>query len=64
MQVSGIFYDLEKAFDCISHEILLTKLRYYGIKDKQYNLYQSYLLNRKQRTAVINGLDSTKVNSR
>jgi hypothetical protein len=50
MQVSGIFCDLEKAFDCVSHEILLTKLRYYGIKDKQYNLYKSYLLNRKQRT--------------
>jgi hypothetical protein len=54
---------LEKAFDCISHEILLNKLRYYGIKDKQYSLYQSYLSNRKQRTAICNGLDS-KVNSR
>jgi hypothetical protein len=64
MQVSGIFYELEKAFDCVSHEILLTKLRYYDIKDKQYNLDKSYLLNRRQRTAIINGLDSTKVNSR
>jgi hypothetical protein len=41
--VGGIFCDLEKAFDCVSHEILLNKLRYYGIKDRQYNLYKSYL---------------------
>jgi hypothetical protein len=39
-QVSGIFCDLEKAFDCVSHEILLEILKYYGIKDKQYNLYK------------------------
>jgi hypothetical protein len=36
---SGIFCDLEKAFDCISHKILLEKLKYYGVNDKQYNLY-------------------------
>jgi hypothetical protein len=40
MHVSGIFCDLEKAFDCVSNEIL-NKLRYYGIKDKPYNLYLS-----------------------
>jgi hypothetical protein len=43
MLVGGIFCELEKAFDCVSHEILLNKLRYYGIKDRQYNLYKSYL---------------------
>jgi hypothetical protein len=48
--VGGIFCDLEKAFDCVSHEILLNKLRYYGIKDRQYNLYKSYLQDRFQRT--------------
>jgi hypothetical protein len=64
MLVSGIFCDLEKAFDCVSHEILLNKLRYYGIRDKHYKLYESYLLDRKQRTAISNNLDSMKVNSR
>jgi hypothetical protein len=63
MQICGIFCDLEKVFDCVSHHILLTKLRYYGIQDKQYNLFKSYLSNRKQITAIINRLDSTKVNS-
>jgi hypothetical protein len=63
MLVDGIFCDLEKAFDCVSHEILLNKLRYYGIKDKQYNLYKSYLQNRFQRTTIRNGLNNTQVYS-
>jgi hypothetical protein len=35
MLVGGIICDLEKAFDCVSHEVLLNKLRNYGIKYKQ-----------------------------
>jgi hypothetical protein len=64
MQVCGIFCDLEKTFDCVSRKVLLNKLRYYGVKDKQYDLYKSYLLNRKQRTAISNWSNSSKVNSR
>jgi hypothetical protein len=63
MLVGGIFCDLEKAFDCVSHEILLNKLRYYGIKDEQYNLYKSYLQDKFQRTTICNGLNNTKVYS-
>jgi hypothetical protein len=47
-----------------SHEVLLNKLSYYAIKDKQYNLYKSYLLNKKQRTSISNGSDCSKVNSK
>jgi hypothetical protein len=50
--VGGIFCDLEKAFECVNHDILLSKLKFYGISDKDLQLYQSYLGNRYCRTAI------------
>jgi len=31
MHVGGIFSDLTKAYDCVSHGILLAELHFYGI---------------------------------
>ena len=57
----GVFIDLKKAFDTVNHEILLEKIKTYGIRGKALELLQSYLLNRKQYV-VYNGKASCYLN--
>ena len=48
------FCDLQKAFDCVDHDLLLSKMHWYGISGKGYNLIPSYLKNRYQRVIIAN----------
>jgi hypothetical protein len=50
--VCGIFCDPTKAFDTVNHDILMTKLEYYGIVGKFGELIKSYLNNRYQRVII------------
>ena len=49
-----LFTDLTKAFDCISHELLIAKLHAYGFCKKSLKLIYDYFTDRKQRTKVNN----------
>ena len=44
----GVFLDLSKTFDTVNHNILLEKLKAYGIQPENLKWFRSYLSNRKQ----------------
>ena len=46
--------DLSKAFDCLPHEILLSKLSAYGLTNEVVLLLRSYLSGRKQQIKLNN----------
>jgi hypothetical protein len=54
IKVGGIFCDIEKAFDCVNHDILLSTMEFYGITVKDKALYEIYLNNRYQRVSINN----------
>ena len=44
--VANVFVDLRKAFDTINHNILLDKLRFYGVRGSQFNCFTDFLTDR------------------
>ena len=59
LTVGGIFCDLEKAFDSVNHDILLSKCEFYGFRGKTNALLRSYLSDRYQRVLINNNSSNT-----
>ena len=49
--IGGIFLS-QKAFDCLNHSILLSKLQFYGVNGKTKSWFEPYLNNRHMRVQI------------
>ena len=58
--VGVILVDFKKAFDLVDHQILLSKLEFYGIKHETLLWFNTYLSQRQQQVSVNNSRSSFK----
>jgi hypothetical protein len=54
-----IYLDLQKAFDTVNLDMLLSKLHNYGVRRIVHHWFQSYIANSKQDTIVLLALNLT-----
>ena len=59
--VAAVLMDPSKAFDCLPHDILLSKLSAYGLGNETVRLLNSYLSGRKQQVKLNNIVSSWSV---
>ena len=57
-EVDVIYLDYSKAFDKVDHQVLLAKMKMYGINGKFYDWIKDFLSNRSQ-TVVVDGSKSS-----
>ena len=55
---TAVFIDFKKAFDTVSHNILIQKLELHGVKGMNLKLMKNYLSNRRQ-CVIANNIKST-----
>ena len=60
-EIMIILYDLSAAFDTVSHDILLEKLKAYGFDDSSLKWMKSYLQDRQQYVQVDGKISEIKV---
>lgn len=58
---AGVFLDMTKAFDLVPHDLLIFKLKSYGLDGLALDLIHSYLSNRKQRVQIGDTLSDYKI---
>ena len=56
-QVDMVYLDFSKAFDSVSHKLLLHKLRSFGFHSSLLKWFEAYLIGRRQRV-VVDGVNS------
>ena len=56
--IGFIALDFRKAFDVLSHEIIIEKLRYYGFDRSALSWFHSYLTERSQKVVINNNVFS------
>jgi hypothetical protein len=54
--VGGIFCNLDKAVDCVNHDLLMKKLKFYGIVGNANALIKSCLSDRYRRVLIDDDL--------
>jgi len=58
--VLSVFTDLEKAYDVVNKDVLLSKLHRYGISGRMFRFIHSFLSNRTFQVRLGSTLSSTK----
>lgn len=57
-QTDAIYTDFSKAFDRVSHNVLILKLKYFGIRGSFLKWIKCYLTNRRQRVKFLDVLSN------